>query len=227
MGCSTDDRVDLRDFQQPYARPVGEVDGWARDESLGGVSLLEVVRRVRPTILIGTSARPGAFTEEVVREMAAHAARPIILPMSNPTALAEAVPSDLLAWTDGQALVATGSPFAPVTLGGITYQIAQANNALVFPGLGLGVVVARASRITDGMFLAAARAVAALVDSTARGAALLPQVADLRATSAAVAVAVAEAAHTDGVATADITENLEDAVTAAMWQPEYHPVRAV
>ena len=97
----------------------------------------------------------------------------------------------------------------------------------MFPGLGLGVVVARASRITDGMFLAAARAVAALVDSTARGAALLPQVADLRATSAAVAVAVAEAAHTDGVATADITENLEDAVTAAMWQPEYHPVRAV
>jgi malate dehydrogenase (oxaloacetate-decarboxylating) len=225
-GLLCDDREDLRDFQKPYARPAGEVASWAHDVELGGVSLGEVVRQVRPTILIGTSAQPHAFTEALVREMAAHVERPIILPMSNPTELAEAVPSDLLAWTEGRVLVATGSPFAPVTHAGKTYEIAQVNNALIFPGLGLGVIVARASRITDGMFLAAARAVAALVDPTAPGAALLPQVADLRATSAAVAVAVAGAAHRDGVAGGPSDEHLQDTVAAAMWQPEYHPVRA-
>ena len=226
-GLLTDDRTDLRDFQQPYARPAAEVAEWARDEALEGIGLAEVVRRIRPTILIGTSARPGAFTEQVVKEMAAHVERPIILPMSNPTDLAEAVPSDLLAWTEGRALVATGSPFAPVTYAGTTYEIAQANNALVFPGLGLGVTVARASRITDGMFLAAARAVAALVEPTHPGAALLPQVSDLRATSAAVAVAVARAAQAEGVAGVPVDDHLEETVRAAMWQPEYHPVRAV
>jgi malate dehydrogenase (oxaloacetate-decarboxylating) len=226
-GLLADDRTDLRDFQEPYARPADEVAGWARDAELGGIDLAEVVRRVRPTILIGTSARPGAFTEELVREMAAHVERPIIMPMSNPTDLAEAVPSDLLAWTDGRALVATGSPFAPVTLAGTTYEIAQVNNALIFPGLGLGVVVARASRITDGMFLAAAQAVAEIVDPTTPGASLLPQVADLRTTSAAVAVAVARAARADGVAAGPPDDALDDAVRDAMWQPEYHPVRAV
>ena len=225
-GLLTDDRTDLRDFQEPYARPAHAVADWARDVELEGISLDEVVRRVRPTILIGTSARPHSFTESVVREMAAHTERPIILPMSNPTELAEAVPSDLLAWTDGRALVATGSPFAPVTHAGTTYEIAQVNNALIFPGLGLGVIVSRASRITDGMFLAAARAVAALVNPTTPGAALLPQVADLRATSAAVAVAVAAAAQRDGVAASPPDDNLQDTVAAAMWQPEYRPVQA-
>ncbi len=226
-GLLTDDRTDLRDFQEPYARPAGEVADWDRDEELGGISLAEVVRRVHPTILIGTSARPGAFTEQLVRDMAAHVERPIIMPMSNPTDLAEAVPSDLFAWTDGRALVATGSPFAPVTYAGTTYEIAQVNNALIFPGLGLGVIVARASRITDGMFLAAAQAVAAIVDPTTPGASLLPQVADLRATSAAVAVAVARAARRDGVASGPPDDQLEAAVQDAMWQPEYHPVQAV
>jgi malate dehydrogenase (oxaloacetate-decarboxylating) len=225
-GLLADDRTDLRDFQEPYARPAHEVAGWARDAGLDGISLGEVVLQIHPTILIGTSARPHAFTEQVVRDMAAQVERPIILPMSNPTELAEAVPSDLLAWTDGRALVATGSPFPPVTYAGTTHEIAQANNALIFPGLGLGVIVARASRITDGMFLAAAQAVAALVDSTTPGAALLPQVADLRATSAAVAVAVARAAQHDGVAAVLPDENLQDTVAAAMWKPEYHPVRA-
>ena len=225
-GLLTDDRTDLRDFQEPYARPAHAVADWARDVELEGISLDEVVRRVRPTILIGTSARPHSFTESVVREMAAHTERPIILPMSNPTELAEAVPSDLLAWTDGRALVATGSPFAPVTHAGTTYEIAQVNNALIFPGLGLGVIVSRASRITDGMLLAAARAVAALVNPTTPGAALLPQVADLRATSAAVAVAVAAAAQRDGVAASPPDDNLQDTVAAAMWQPEYRPVQA-
>ena len=226
-GLLADDRTDLRDFQEPYARPVREVASWARDVELDGISLGEVVRQVRPTILIGTSAHPGAFTEQVIRDMAAHVEHPIILPMSNPTALTEAVPADLLAWTDGLALVATGSPFAPVTYAGITHEIAQANNALIFPGLGLGVIVARANRITDGMLLAAARAVAALVDHTTPGAPLLPRAADLRTTSAAVAVAVARAAQEEGVAGVTLDENLEDAVATAMWQPAYHPVRAI
>jgi malate dehydrogenase (oxaloacetate-decarboxylating) len=226
-GLLADDRTDLRDFQAPYARPAGEVAGWARDADLGGIGLAEVVRQVHPTVLIGTSAQPQAFTQDLVREMAAHVERPVILPMSNPTELSEAVPADLFAWTDGRALVATGSPFPPVAHGGVMHEIAQANNALVFPGLGLGVIVARASRITDGMFLAAARAVAGLVDQTAPGAALLPAVAHLRATSAAVAVAVARAAREDGVAgLAHDDDSLEAAVATAMWQPAYHPVRA-
>jgi len=226
-GLLADDRVDLRDFQEPYARPATEVADWARDEELGGISLAEVVRRVHPTILIGTSGVPRAFTEELVREMAGHVQRPIIMPMSNPTDLAEATPFDLVAWTEGRALVATGSPFAPVTYAGVTHEIAQVNNALIFPGLGLGVVVAQASRITDGMFLAAAQAVAASVDPSTPGASLLPQVAHLRATSAIVAAAVARAADEDGVATVAVGDDLEQRVRDAMWQPDYHPVRAV
>jgi len=226
-GLLADDRADLRDFQEPYARPAGEVADWDRDEDLGGISLAEVVRRVHPTILIGTSAQPHAFTEALVRDMADHVERPIIMPMSNPTDLAEATPSDLLAWTDGRALIATGSPFPPVDFAGTTHEIAQVNNALIFPGLGLGVIVARASRLTDAMFLAAAHAVAATVDPTTPGASLLPQVADLRATSAVVAMAVAKAAARDGVAANETDDGLEDRVQAAMWQPEYHPVRAL
>jgi len=226
-GLLVTDTPDLRDFQAPYARAVPEVAGWSRDPDLGGIGLEEVVRQVRPTVLIGTSARGGAFTEPVVREMAAHTARPIILPMSNPTVLAEARPADLLTWSDGRALVATGSPFPPVTYERTTHVVAQANNALIFPGLGLGVVASRATRITDGMFVAAARAVTGLVDPGAPGAPLLPQVTDLRATSVAVAVAVARAAVDEGVARADLGDDPTAAVEATMWRPEYHPVRAV
>jgi malate dehydrogenase (oxaloacetate-decarboxylating) len=226
-GLLADDRLDLRDFQEPYARPAGEVADWPRDEELGGISLAEVVHQVHPTLLIGTSGVPRAFTEELVRDMAGHVHRPIIMPMSNPTTLAEATPSDLLAWTDGRALVATGSPFAPVTYAGTTHEIAQVNNALIFPGLGLGVIVAQASRITDGMFLAAAQAVAASVDPTKPGASLLPQVAHLRDTSAIVAAAVARAARRDGVAGIDSDNRLEERIAEAMWEPEYYPVKPV
>lgn len=226
-GLLTDARPDLRDFQEPFARPVAEVAGWDVDAEYGGASLAEVVRRVQPTILIGTSGRPQAFTEDVVREMAAHVERPIIMPMSNPTVLAEAFPADLLAWTDGRALVASGSPFPPVTYAGTTYEIAQVNNALVFPGLGLGVIVARAARITDGMLLAAAEAVAGKADAHGPGASLLPRVADLRATSAVVAAAVARAAKADGVATAPVDDSLDAAIDRAMWRCAYHPVHAV
>ena len=155
-GLLTEDRAaSLYDFQQPYARPAADVADW------NGTGLAEVVARVQPTILIGTSTQTGAFTEPIVREMAAHTTRPVIMPLSNPTSRCEARPADLLRWTEGRALIATGSPFAPVTLGETTYHIAQANNALVFPGLGLGVTVARARRISDQMIAAAADAVAA------------------------------------------------------------------
>lgn len=225
-GLLTDDRPDLRDFQEPYARPAAEVAAWVRDEQLGGVTLGEVIREVHPTILIGASGQPQAFTEQMVRDMSAHVERPIIMPMSNPTDLAEAVPADLIEWSDGAALVATGSPFAPVTHAGITFTIAQVNNALIFPGLGLGVTVARATQITDGMLMAAAQAVAATVDPQTVGASLLPQVADLRSTSTLVAIAVARAAQQEGVAEVADRGDLEAAVHAAMWQPEYRPVRA-
>jgi malate dehydrogenase (oxaloacetate-decarboxylating) len=218
-GLLGDDRLDrLYDFQVPYARPWDEIKDWAAPGSRPG--LADVVRNVRPTMLIGCSTQSGAFTEAIVREMAAHCARPIIMPLSNPTSKAEAMPADLLAWTDGGALVATGSPFAPVEHNGVTYQIAQANNALVFPGLGLGVTVARASRITERLIAAAADAVAKLSDATRPGAPLLPPVSQLRPVSAAVAIEVVRAAVADGLAQVPV-ENPIQQVHQAMWRPEY------
>jgi malate dehydrogenase (oxaloacetate-decarboxylating) len=212
--------------QRRYARPEAEVAGWRRDDSIGGAGLAEVVRRVRPTILIGTSTRAGAFTEPVIRDMAAHCARPVILPMSNPTSLSEAVPADLIRWTDGRALVATGSPFPPVDYRGVRYVIGQANNALIFPGLGLGVIAARAAQVTDNMLAAAAHAVSALVDTATPGAPLLPEVEALRETSVAVAAAVARAAAADGVAGGSLGGDLPSRIRALMWEPVYRPVRA-
>jgi malate dehydrogenase (oxaloacetate-decarboxylating) len=214
----------MSDGQRRYARPVPDVEGWERDQALGGICLAEVVRRVHPTILIGTSTRHGAFGEEVVHEMAAHVGRPVILPMSNPTHLAEARPADLIRWTEGRALVATGSPFAAVTHDGVTHEIGQANNALVFPGLGLGVIAARATRVTEGMLHAAAESIAGLVDAAAPGAPLLPNVESLRTTSAAVAAAVACAARDDGVADGAVDGDIDDHVHGLMWDPVYRPV---
>ena len=223
-GLITDDMVArLRDFQVPYARPADEVRGWARDGD--GIGLLEVVRRVKPTILIGVSTIPGAFTEEVVREMAAHVERPIIMPLTNPTLLSEAVPEDLIAWTGGRALIATGSPFAPVKRDGVLHTIGQANNALVFPGIGLGTIVARAEHVSDGMLAAAAGAVAALTDVGVEGASLLPDVERLREVSYAVATAVATRAAAEGIAQGPV-DRLGERVRAAMWEPVYVPVLA-
>jgi malate dehydrogenase (oxaloacetate-decarboxylating) len=218
-GIIADDRLEhMYDFQVPYARPWAEVKDWGAAGSRPG--LADVVRQVRPTMLIGTSTQAGAFTESLVRDMAAHCDRPIIMPLSNPTSKAEAMPADVLAWSGGRALVATGSPFAPVELDGVTYSIAQANNALVFPGLGLGVTVARASRISEGMIAAAADAVARLSDATRPGAPLLPPVRDLRPVSAAVAIAVVQAAVAEGLAQVAV-DNPIQRVHEAMWRPEY------
>jgi malate dehydrogenase (oxaloacetate-decarboxylating) len=220
QGLLTDDRLDgLHDFQRPYAHPAGEVAAWARTGGQGP-ALAEVVGHVHPTMLIGTSTQAGAFTEAIVRQLAAHVERPVIMPLSNPTSKAEAVPADLIAWTDGRALVATGSPFDPVVHEGTTYRIAQANNALIFPGLGLGVTVARARRISEPMLAAAADAVAGLSDAGTRGAALLPPVDNLREVSATVAVAVARAAVADGLAEVELHDPIQQ-VHETMWQPEY------
>ncbi|MFZ0118664.1 MAG: NAD-dependent malic enzyme [Pseudonocardiaceae bacterium] len=218
-GLLVDDSPKLRDFQLPYARPAAEVAGWSGSGD-GAISLADVVSHVRPTMLIGTSTQAGAFTEGIVRQMAGYTERPIIMPLSNPTSKCEALPEDLLRWTDGRALIATGSPFPPVTLGETTYRIAQANNALIFPGLGLGVIVAKARRITDPMIAAAANAVAHLSDATRPGAPLLPAIDDLRAVSAAVGIAVAVAADREGLARIPVDNPIQQ-VHEAMWRPEY------
>jgi malate dehydrogenase (oxaloacetate-decarboxylating) len=212
-GLLLDDMADLRDFQQPYARPHGEISGW------GSTDLAGVVANVRPTIIVGTSTVGGAFSEEIIREMAKHVDRPLIFPLSNPTERIEAIPADLIKWTEGRALIGTGTPWDPVSYKGIEYEIGQANNALIYPGIGLGTIVSRANHVTDGMLFAASQAIAELVDVNRPGASLLPDVENLRAASATVAVAVAKQAANDGVA-----EPLDDPVEAvqeAMWQAEY------
>ncbi len=224
-GLYVDDQPELLDFQRPYARTRSELASWqVADRS--HITLAEVVHQVRPTILIGTSTRGGAFTEDIVKEMAAHCARPIIMPLSNPTSRAEATPADLLAWTDGRALIATGSPFDRADHDGVRYTIAQANNALIFPGLGLGVAACQAQRVTEGMVDAAADALAGLVNAYRPGASLLPGISELRMVSATVAVAVARAAADEGVAERPLDDPIQQ-VYARMWQPDYPEVEPI
>ncbi|TMU99794.1 NAD-dependent malic enzyme [Streptomyces sp. DASNCL29] len=218
QGLLTRDMTDLRDFQQPYARDRSEVAGWAADG--GAISLLETVRRVGPTILLGTSTVHGAFTREVVEAMAAGTERPIVFPLSNPTSRIEAMPDDIVAWSKGKALIATGIPVPPVEHDGVTYRIAQANNALLYPRLGLGTIVSGASTVTAEMLLAAAQAVAGQVDLGQPGASLLPPVENLRESSAATATAVVKAAIGEGVATSKPADPAQ-AVHQAMWEPVY------
>lgn len=217
-GLVTDDMPDLPDYQQVYARPAADVADWERGAR--GIGLLEVVRRVRPTILIGTSTDHGAFTQDVIEALCVGADRPIVLPLSNPTERIEAMPADVIAWSGGRALVAAGIPVEDVEYDGVTYTIGQGNNALLYPGLGLGAVVSGAREITDGMLLAAAEAVASQVDPLPRGAALLPPVRDLRASSAIVAEAVARCAETEGAASRT-HDDLARAIKDAMWEPVY------
>jgi malate dehydrogenase (oxaloacetate-decarboxylating) len=222
-GLLVDDIGDqLRDYQKSYARPPAEVKGWRRG---GGIGLAEVVHQVRPTMLIGTSGIAGAFTEPIIREMAWHTDRPTIFPLSSPVSLAEATPADLIEWTDGRALIATGGSFSPVTHRGITHVIGQLNNAMLYPGVGLGAIVSRAKCVSVGMLVAAANALSSLVAVRLAGATLLPHVENLRSVTVTVAVAVAEAAVHEGLAgvrLVDIVQQVEN----AMWQPEYRRIEA-
>ena len=224
-GLLTDDMGDrLRDYHETYARTAVEVKGWRRDYG-SAIGLAEVVHQVRPTMLIGTSGCAGAFGEPIIREMAWHTDRPIIFPLSSPAPLAEATPADLIAWTDGRALIATGGSFTPVTYKGITHVIGQLNNAMLYPGVGLGAIVSRAKYISVGMLIAAANALSSLVAVRLAGATLLPHIEDLRSVTVTVAVAVVEAAVQEGLAgvrLVDIVQQVED----AMWQPQYSRIEA-
>ena len=217
-GLVTDDMQGLPDYQQEYARPAAEVSSWKRQD--GKIGLLEVVKQVKPSILIGTSTDHGAFTKEVIEALCAGVERPILLPLSNPTERIEVLPSDAIPWSGGKALVATGIPVEPISYQGTKFHIGQGNNALLYPGLGLGVIVSGARHVTDGMLLAAAQAVAGQVNPQELGASLLPPVDNLRASSATVAVAVAKQAVAEGVATRQ-HDNWVQAVQDAMWQPTY------
>jgi malate dehydrogenase (oxaloacetate-decarboxylating) len=216
QGLLLDDVDDLRDFQVPYAKNRDQL-GVAAGERVG---LIDAIKLASPTVLLGCSAVSGAFTREVVEAMTARCERPMIFPLSNPTSRMEAMPADLMQWSNGQALVATGSPVAPVEYEGTTYTIGQANNVLVFPGIGLGIIVAGARHLTQAMLLASAKTVAQQADPAAAGDSLLPDVQGLRDISVTVAEAVYHAAVADGVATKthdDVTQAIRD----TMWWPTY------
>jgi len=215
------DRTDLTPEQRIYAQPADRVAGWPRTAH-GSLGLADVIGRIEATVLIGLSTVSGAFTEPIVREMARKTARPSIFPLSNPTAHSEAAPEDLIRWTDGRALVATGSPYAPVKFDGRSIPIAQCNNVFIFPAVGLGVVASGARRVTDGMMLAAARTLGE--HSPARtdpSGSLLPALRDVRGVARAIATAVGLEAQRAGVAPKTSPEKLRDTVATAQWTPEY------
>lgn len=227
-GLVTSSTPELLSFQQVLSVPDELLQGWHRDENntSGAFDLLDVVNNVRPTVLVGVSAQAGLFTQKIIQNMQRYCERPIVLPLSNPTSKVEAFPADILRWTDGKAMVATGSPFLPVEIEGQQIAIAQCNNSYIFPGVGLGVIAAKATRITDGMMMAASRALAAAspVAQTGSGA-LLPALGDIRAVSKVIAKTVFLQAVSDGVAM-PVPENIIDnAIEANFWQPEYRNYR--
>ena len=224
-GLVTQARAEMEDFKAAYARPVEEVATYeCRDRA--HVTLEETIRNFRPTILIGTSGTAGLFTEEVVGAMAAVNDRPIVFPLSNPTSKSECTAAQAIEWSDGRAIVATGSPFDPVVRNGRTYRIGQGNNAFIFPGVGLGLWVGRVRRVTDAMFLDAALALAGLVTTAdlAQGA-VYPELTRIRDCSHAVACAVIRRAVAEGHAAPGILADLDETVRRAMWVPDYRPVR--
>ncbi|MEM9630817.1 MAG: NAD-dependent malic enzyme [Pseudomonadota bacterium] len=220
-GLLTDAMMDLLPFQSPLVQPVDKVGDWAEDE----ISLLDVINQAKPNILIGVSGQAGLFSEPVIRAMAANSQHPIVLPLSNPTSRIEATPEDIINWSEGRGLVATGSPFDPVAYAGNTHHIAQCNNSYIFPGMGLGVLAAGANRVTDGMFMAAAEALATLSPAIKqRTASLLPDVSDIREVSKAIAFAVGKQAQSEGVAPVSSQEDLQAAIDAKFWTPHYEEI---
>ncbi len=224
FGLLHDGMDGLLAFQKALVQPAGRVDRWASNPA-DGISLLDVMRHAKPTVLVGVSGQPGLFTEEIVRTMAGGTQRPIIFPLSNPTSRIEATPSDLIAWTDGRALIATGSPFDPVEFGGRSYPIAQCNNSYIFPGMGLGILAAGARRVSDQMFMAAGEALAAGSPAAQdTQAPLLAPLSQVREMSRDIALAVACQAQREGLAEKTTTEELQKRIEATFWKPAYRPI---
>ncbi|KAB8307308.1 NAD-dependent malic enzyme [Erwinia endophytica] len=224
FGLLTDKLPNLLSFQSKLVQPGENLSDW--DSTSDSLSLLDVVRNVHPDILIGVSGQPGLFSEEIIREMHKHCARPIVMPLSNPTSRVEATPQDILAWTDGTALVATGSPFPPVSWQGKIYPIAQCNNSYIFPGIGLGVIASGATRVTDSMLMAASRALAECSPLVNDGdGPVLPEVKDIQGVSKVIAMAVGKAAQLAGVAVVTSEDVLSQAIAANFWVPQYRHYR--
>lgn len=224
-GLLHDGLTDLLDFQQKLVQPRDHLAGWEKSQG-DKITLADVVHNARPTILLGVSGQPGVFTEKIVREMAGYTDRPIIFPLSNPTSRVEAQPSDLIAWTDGRVLAASGSPFDDVLYGGRTYSIVQNNNSYIFPGIGLGVLAVRARRITDEMLMAAARALSECSPAmTDPDGSLLPPLSDLRQVSRRIALAIAAEAVRQGLTGPVSPDELESLIDAKMWEPRYVPMK--
>ncbi|WBA13557.1 NAD-dependent malic enzyme [Salinivibrio proteolyticus] len=220
-GLLIDAMPNLLDFQQKLVQKSSALKDWQLEDN--NISLLDVVRNAQPTVLIGVSGAPGLFTEEVIKAMHDNCKRPIIFPLSNPTSRVEATPFDILRWTDGQALVATGSPFEPVRLdNGKAFPIAQCNNSYIFPGIGLGVLAVDATRVTDGMLMASSRALAECSPLAKRGTgALLPSLEDITYVSKQIAFAVAKQAIEEGVAAELSDEALKKRIDDSFWEPRY------
>jgi len=221
-GLATESTKDLRPEQRVYARKDQEVQGWTRIN--GEINLLEVLRQVKPSVLIGVSGQAGAFTEQAIREMAKHSPRPVIFPLSNPTSRSEATPQDLMSWTGGRALVGTGTAFEPVDVGGKKVRIAQTNNSYIFPGLALGIVGSKAKRVTDAMIkAAAAELVQHLPTQKDKEASLLPPLSEARQLARAIGMAVGKQAIKDGQAQVAGEEALSGELEANIWEPVYLP----
>ena len=221
-GLITENTKDVRPEQLPYARKEQEVRGWRQPN--GEITLLDVVRNAKPSVLIGVSGQPGAFTEQAVREMAKHTARPVIFPLSNPTSRSEATPQDLMDWTEGRALIGTGSPFEPVNVGGKKVRITQTNNSYIFPGLALGIVASKARRVTDTMVKAAAEElVRHLPTLSDKQASLLPPISEARKLGRQIAQAVGKQAIQDGQAQVADEDALNRELEANIWDPAYVP----
>ena len=220
-GLVHSERTQLSGFKQKFAQPVEQISTWDHTDA-GAGSLLDAVQNIRPTVLIGTSAQPGVFTRQVVEAMAAHVDRPIIFPLSNPTSKSEAVPADVISWTAGRALIATGSPFAPVSYSNRTIEIGQCNNCFIFPGVVLGVIASGARRVRNEMFVAAARALADLSPALRDpGASLYPSLDRVRELSQTIALAVGLEAQRKGQCEPTSTEELERRIAQSMWSPRY------
>jgi len=216
-------RTDLSEEQRIYAQPVERLSGFPRTLGSNGIGLSDVIHQINATILIGLSTLPGAFSEPIVREMARKCGRPIIFPLSNPTSKSEAIPQDLLEWTNGRAWIATGSPFAAASYNGRTIRIAQCNNVYIFPAMGLALCASRAGRVTDKMFLAAAAALAEHSPASSDPSApLLPALTDLRAAALEIAFAAAQQDRHDDLSPAVSPEALREAIASAQWSPRYH-----